>query len=245
LFVAKNLSNLLQKNLPSLKDPFYFKEAILKNSANTLIVDGSITAFPDPTLPEAEGAPVNPGYVLVMRDISQVKRLSAVIGYQASHDSLTGLLNREGLALHLDDILDRIKRDGGEHVLFQIDIDRFKRKTSEMGTACRNAIILKFAERLETLIRHRDLIARIGSDIFALVLMNHDSKTAADTARMIHQLINSTSFSFEEQDFNLTISIGMIRIDGKIAFAEGLLNSVDVACNAAKKEDGNKTVEAL
>jgi diguanylate cyclase (GGDEF)-like protein/PAS domain S-box-containing protein len=235
LLEPKSLSNLFLRGLPLAKESTFFRDAILKTPGATLIVDGSISAF--------SGGPDGvQGYVLVMRDISQMKKLSATIDYQASHDALTGLLNREGLVVKIDDIIDSVKRSGGEYALIQIDIDDFKKISSATGSAASSGILIQFSELLKTMIKRRDIFARIETDVFDIILIDCDVKEAAEVAERVHRVVNGRTFTSEGKEFSFTITVAVVPINEKSPFAEGILAAADAACGEAKKAGGNKTI---
>jgi diguanylate cyclase (GGDEF)-like protein/PAS domain S-box-containing protein len=237
LLEPKSLSNLLLRGLPRAKESTFFRDAILKTPGATLIVDGSISALDE--------GPAGPqGYVLVMRDISQVKKLSATIDYQASHDTLTGLLNREGLVVRIDEILDSVKRSGGEYALIQLDIDDFKKISSATGSAASNSILVQFSELLKTMIKRRDVFARTETDVFDIILMDCDVAAAAEVAERVHRIVNGRTFVCEGKEYSFTISAAVIPINEHSPFAEGILAAADAACGEAIKSGGNKTIAA-
>jgi diguanylate cyclase (GGDEF)-like protein len=94
---------------------------------------------------------------------------------------------------------------------------------------------------LQSQVKHRDFSARFGSCVFTLVLLDCAGEEAARVAGRIHETV-SAGFSFEEKTYPVTVSIGMIPITEKAAFAAGLLSSVDKACSSAKKAGGGKTI---
>jgi diguanylate cyclase (GGDEF)-like protein/PAS domain S-box-containing protein len=234
LLEPKNLINLISKKLPQDEKPFLFKDAIYKCGGNTLIVDGSISLIP------SENNELQ-GYVVVIRDISEMKKLSASLDYHVSHDALTGLANREGFIMELEDILDSVKRMGNKCTLLQIDIDSYGAIKTESGEAGGNKLLTWFVQILQAQVKHGDIIARLGSCVFTLVLFDCGTEESERVAKRIHEALVS-GFNFEEKDFSIAVSIGMVPITEKAAFAAGLLSAVDTACNSAKKAGGGKTV---
>jgi diguanylate cyclase (GGDEF)-like protein/PAS domain S-box-containing protein len=234
LLESKNLSSFLQ-NLPVPGSPCIFSDAILKINGNTFIVDGSITALND-AIGEIQG------YVIITRDISDMKKLHATLDHQASHDKLTGLVNREGFVVELDSILDLIKRSGGSHILIQININGFKKITGNWGVMGGNAIIIQFAEVLKSVARGEDILARLTNDIFAMISLESSPEYAAALSRRIHEAVAHTVFSYNDQTFQLSASIGIVQITRKAAFAEALMLAVDSACISARCSGGDKTL---
>jgi diguanylate cyclase (GGDEF)-like protein/PAS domain S-box-containing protein len=236
LLEPKNLTSFFHTT-PAPGSPRHFKDAIFKVEGNTLVVDGSITTLCDAC------AGIQ-GYVIIARDVSDMKKLQASLSYQASHDKLTGLLNREGFVMELDTIVDLVKRNGGSPSLMQINIDGFKQVTDVSGVAGGNAVLIQFAGMLKSVIRENDIPARLANDIFALICMENDPSYSYTLAERIHETVRKTVFSNYHETFSLTASIGMIQITEKAAFGEALLSTVDIACNSARCTGGDKTLSA-
>ena len=235
LLEPRNLTNLICKKLPQDNEPLLFKDAIYKCGSRTLIVDGSITRIPE------EGGEEPQGYVIVLRDISDMKKLSATLDYHVSHDALTGLANREGFCMHLEDILDSVKRVGKSAALLQIDIDSYGAIKTETGEAGGNALLGWFARILQSHVKHQDVSARLGGSVFNLVLFDCTMDGAEGAARRIHHSVKE-GFTFEERTFPVTVSIGIVPVNDKALFAAALLSAVDAVCNSAKKAGGGKTI---
>ncbi|MDR1929548.1 MAG: GGDEF domain-containing protein [Treponema sp.] len=240
LFDGKTLSNILKKKLLPGRC-FDFKDAVFKAGGNNLIVDGSITAL---SAGGSAGHQPGGGYVIITRDVSEKKKLHAYLDYQVSHDTLTGLPNREGFVVRLDDLLDTVKRSGGVHSLMQINIDNFKRVTDESGRAGANAVLIQFAEMLKSLAGMKDIPARLSSDIFALLYNSGGSGEAAALSERIHETVKNYKFAYDGKIYPLTVSIGIVPITKKAAFAEGLLAEAERICAAAKKIGGDTTAAA-
>jgi diguanylate cyclase (GGDEF)-like protein/PAS domain S-box-containing protein len=234
LLEAETLSNLLQ-NLPGGSEPCVFHDAIYKTGGATKIVDGSISRI-------SENNGDTAGYVIILRDISEMIKLSANLDYQASHDPLTGFVNREGFAMMLDMLLDEVKQKGGEGSLIQINIDHFNKISKEIGDAGGHSILLQFAEILKPFIQHKKIPARLGSDIFALTLLDSNAENGALFAERINDAIKNTAFIYNDKKFSLTVSMGIVQINKKAPFAEALLSAADKACNTARQAGGNNIV---
>ena len=112
----------------------FFNDVTLKNAlGQTLTLDGSITRI-------HEKANSTDGYLITLRDITELRRLSETLSYQSSHDSLTGLSNREEFGYKLGEILKNVKMIGGSHSLLVLDVDRLRLSTTPAapwpGTSC-------------------------------------------------------------------------------------------------------------
>lgn len=108
--------------------------------------------------------------------------------HAANTDALTGLYNRSSLLVQLDNELARAERFGGETGLLCIALDGFKRVNDSQGTAAGDRLLKAVAAELSEQMRRTDLVARIGSDEFAVLLTN----TGADASQAVAQKIGET-----------------------------------------------------
>lgn len=102
------------------------------------------------------------GTVLVFRDVTQQRRQFDEIRWRASHDALTGLVNRAEFGQRLARTVERARRDGSHHVLLAFDLDRFKLVNDHGGHAAGDTVLREVAQRLEAGVRGRDTVARLG-----------------------------------------------------------------------------------
>jgi PAS domain S-box-containing protein len=144
--------------------PYFFTEATVRNAlGRTLLVDGSITR-----IHEKENE--SEGFLITLRDITEIKRMSETIDYQASHDTLTGLSNREELTYSLGELLAAIKATDARHALLVIDVDRFKAINDTCGATAGDELLRQIASHVQANVSRADLSARIGGDEFAIIL---------------------------------------------------------------------------
>ncbi|QQO09593.1 EAL domain-containing protein [Breznakiella homolactica] len=233
LIDSHNLSHLIPKALPEEDKPSLFRDVIMKSHhGNTIIVDGSITK-----IQSNEDEPS--GYVMMLRDISEMKKLSATIDYQATHDTLTGLSNREGFTIKLQDLLEGLKRNGGFHTLMELDIDRFKVINETGGTAAGDELLRQVTDILRSILQRQDISARLGGDEFAVVLRDCMIEDAIGVAQRLQNLIQSHKFVWNKRMFPLSLSIGLVPLTDKDHDTHTVLAAADDACTMAKEEGGN------
>lgn len=134
--------------------------------------DGETRAVDDTVAPIRDAAGQVRGAVLVFRDVTQQRRQFDEIRWRASHDSLTGLVNRAEFSQRLTRTLERARRDGSQHALLAFDLDRFKLVNDHCGHAAGDEVLREVARRLEAGVRGRDTVARLGGDEFAALLEN-------------------------------------------------------------------------
>ncbi|MFW5450432.1 MAG: putative bifunctional diguanylate cyclase/phosphodiesterase [Methylophagaceae bacterium] len=171
--------------------------------------------------------------ILHIQDISQEQKLTEELTYQAEHDSLTGLPNRHAFEAQLQLLLQQ-SIDKAEHVLCYIDLDQFKVVNDTCGHIAGDELLKQLAQVLRGGLRQSDLLARIGGDEFA-VLMLHCSMDDAETQlELLLAKIREFRFIYSEQSFNVGASLGLVLIDSNSTMTEAL-KQADSACYAAKE----------
>ncbi len=161
----------------------------------------------------------------------------------AKHDSLTGLVNRHEFSKRLRQAQARIKGQGGEAVLMQLDLDDFKWVNDTMGHLVGDEVLQAVAEQLQAAVRSRDTVARIGGDEFMLLLENCSLAGAAEVAEKLRKAL--ADFSLEDgARLNVTASIGTVLLSPDDANLDDLLRRVDNACYRAKFEGKARAVQS-
>lgn len=180
------------------------------------------------------------GAVIVFRDVSEQRRRSTEIQYRASHDSLTGLVNRSEFESRLERVLEASRSHASEHVLLFIDLDRFKLVNDACGHAAGDLLLQQISKLLARAVRSRDTLARLGGDEFA-VLLNHCSLDQAQRiAQQICDAMDDFRFLHDGRRFRLGASIGMVPVDQRWNTIAGAMQAADSACYAAKEAGRNR-----
>jgi len=173
-------------------------------------------------------------------DNTEAHELSEKLSFQATHDALTGLVNRSEFENRLKRILHTILLDNSEHALLYLDLDQFKVINDTCGHIAGDELLRQLSSLLSMGIRKRDTVARLGGDEFG-VLMEHCSlKQAKRVANKLKKLIDQFRFSWEEKQFNIGVSIGLVVIDNTSGDFKELLIRADSACYAAKEQGRNR-----
>ncbi len=128
------------------------------------------------------------GLVLIFKDTSETKRLTQEITHQASHDALTGLLNRQEFEFRLEKAIASAATHDVQHVLCYLDLNQFKIINAQAGHTAGDIILKKAAEHMKQHMRSIDIFARLGGDEFSLLLVN----TTIEHARVIAQELIDT-----------------------------------------------------
>ena len=181
------------------------------------------------------------GAVLVMHDVTESKRLMRRLGFEASHDALTGLVNRREFELRLQRALDRANAAGGaSSALLYMDLDQFKVVNDTCGHTAGDELLRLLAESYAGHVRERDTLARIGGDEFALIVEHCDVDEALGVAYKILDATRNLRYACKGRLFQLGVSIGVTPIDPGIAGIEEALRRADHACYIAKERGRNR-----
>jgi len=162
------------------------------------------------------------------------EELERQLRYQALHDGLTGLANRNLFANRVDHALQQIGRSHSTAALLFLDIDNFKALNDTFGHEVGDEILTAVAGRLEGCIRVVDTAARLGGDEFAVLLT--DMAQADDPEIVATRILEAMSFIFRvgENDHQLGVSIGVSTSNNPHMGGKELLRRADVAMYAAK-----------
>lgn len=173
-------------------------------------------------------------------DNTESHELSEQLSYQASHDTLTGLVNRMEFEKRLNRILTTSRKDQSEHALLYLDLDQFKVVNDTCGHVAGDELLNQLGILLNCEVRKRDTIARLGGDEFG-VLMEHCSiNQAKRVAENLRKVIEGYRFLWEDKYFNIGVSIGLVIIDETIGDMIDILKKADSACYAAKEQGRNR-----
>ncbi len=180
------------------------------------------------------------GVVLVFRDVSEQRRLSGEMSYRATHDALTGLVNRSEFEARLLRALRKAQDDGSVHALLYIDLDQFKLVNDACGHAIGDQLLQQIAKLLQAAVRSRDTLARQGGDEFAIILEHCDLDQARRVGQKICDQMDDFRFVHDDRRFRLGASIGLVPLDARWASTTALQQAADSACYAAKEAGRNR-----
>ncbi|VAW80650.1 diguanylate cyclase/phosphodiesterase (GGDEF & EAL domains) with PAS/PAC sensor(s) [hydrothermal vent metagenome] len=180
------------------------------------------------------------GIVLVFSNISEVRTLTKQIAYQATHDSLTGLVNRREFEKRLARALKRTQEKGTVHALCYLDLDHFKIVNDTAGHLAGDELLKKLSHMLSSKIRSRDTLARFGGDEFSLLLDNCPLDKALQIANSIVAAVSNIGFEWDGSKFDIGVSVGIVEVTDKVLNPAELMSRADVACYSAKNQGRNR-----
>jgi len=183
------------------------------------------------------------GAVFVIEDITQIKELALTLKYQASHDSLTRLMNRREFERLLYQTILDAKKNMNTHVLCYMDLDQFKIVNDTCGHVAGDLLLQQISPILTETLNPGDHLARLGGDEFGVILHNCTMKQAREFSIKLQKSISRFNFYYNNQLFKIGTSIGLASIDSNTANIAEILNSADSACYHAKEKGRNKIYE--
>jgi Amt family ammonium transporter len=166
--------------------------------------------------------------------------MSETIDYQASHDTLTGLSNREFFSKRLDALITECKSGGPTHALIYLDIDQFKVVNETSGHVAGDELLRHTTSVIRTVIRASDVGARLGSDEFGILLENISPERAEYIAERLRARLHREKFTWEPGVFTITSSIGLVLLNERSKDIYSVLANADDACYIAKELGGNR-----
>ncbi|ANB01677.1 EAL domain-containing protein [Ectothiorhodospira sp. BSL-9] len=180
------------------------------------------------------------GAVITFQDATEYRSMSTQLDYQASHDPLTGLLNRRELMFRLERALHDARRRHVQHALLYLDLDQFKLINDTSGHQAGDELLRRIATLLTDHARQGDALARLGGDEFAAILHEVSPEQAMRLAEGMRELIENYRFHWESRQFSLTVSVGLVPVNRQSSSGITLLSAADTACNAAKDTGRNR-----
>ncbi len=229
----------------TVDNPIYkcLREKLSLDTPKTVILsrtDGVDLCIENSAAPIKERGQNIVGAVLVVRDVTESKKLVEKISYQAQHDSLTGLINRMEFEHRLDEALLVAKKYDKNHVLLYVDLDQFKVVNDTCGHVAGDELLCQlttiFKERLES----NMTLARLGGDEFGVLVEDQVTDDAYTIADKLLHVCQEYRFNWQDKSFTVGASIGMVVINKDTISISDVLSQADSACYAAKDGGRNR-----
>jgi len=179
-------------------------------------------------------------FLLVCEDVTETRRLSEKIVYQASHDALTGLVNRSEFDGVVQKSVKEANKNKAEHALCYLDLDQFKVVNDTSGHLAGDELLRQLGNVLKKQIRKKDVLARLGGDEFGVLMNNSSLEEAYHACEKLRNVIRDFQFAWEDKSFSVGVSIGISSINDSTGNAVDALKEADAACYAAKEKGRNR-----
>jgi diguanylate cyclase (GGDEF)-like protein/PAS domain S-box-containing protein len=212
-------------------------------SEHTVLVNrrGQELAIQDSAAPIRDRAGNLIGAVIVFHDVSKERRLHRALHYQASHDALTGLINRREFENRLTVAVENARQDAGSrHALLYLDLDQFKLVNDTCGHPAGDQLLKQITGVLQSRVRSGDTLARLGGDEFGILLQSCSLDQALRIAESLRQAIRDFRFIWQDGVLEVGASIGIVEITNDTPTVANVMTAADVACYSAKDLGRNR-----
>jgi len=172
--------------------------------------------------------------------VKRVTTANRKIAHLASHDDLTGLHNRRSFEAQLEHTVAIAPRAKDAYGLMFVDLDRFKIINDTCGHHAGDQLLIQLTQMMQNRLRRGDMLARIGGDEFAIIARGDAFEDIVKLAEELRELVADFDFLYASQTFKVSLSIGVIPIDGVETDLESILSDVDSACYVAKQSGRNR-----
>jgi diguanylate cyclase (GGDEF)-like protein/PAS domain S-box-containing protein len=195
---------------------------------------------------EDSAAPIHDNYgnligaVMVFHDVTQARTLTKQLSWQASHDPLTQLVNRREFERRIEQALLSAQTQEDCHALCYLDLDQFKIVNDTCGHSAGDELLRHVTTLLQAQVRKTDTLARLGGDEFGVLLQQCPLPQAIRIANEMRECVQDFRFVWEEQNFKIGVSIGLMMIDAQSKSLSDVLSSADAACYSAKHKGRNR-----
>jgi len=183
------------------------------------------------------------GAVVVFKDVTQLRGMEREMIYLASHDALTGLLNRREFEVRLRRALRTARAEQRLHVLLYLDLDEFKAINDTCGHLVGDEMLKQITALLRSRVRRSDTLARLGGDEFGVLLEDCPLDDAREIAEDVRRSVREFRFRWRDQMFSVGASIGFVAIDGDSGDLAQVVGAADAACYVAKEGGKNRVHE--
>jgi len=180
------------------------------------------------------------GAVVLLHDVTEMRGLARQMSYQATHDALTGLVNRREFERRLEEAIESGHRGDGQHVLCYLDLDHFKVVNDTSGHLAGDSMLREVAKLLREAVRDSDTIGRLGGDEFGTLLVGCPLDKARQIADDLCRAVGDHRFVWKDRIFNIGVSLGLVEISRESGTLEELLAAADTACYVAKRQGSGR-----
>ena len=214
---------------------------IIRHDSHHLLVrkDGYRFAIQDSAAPirDRDGRII--GAAVVFHDMTEMQHMARRMAYLASHDPLTGLINRREFEARLHQVLETARSEGKQHAICYFDLDQFKIVNDTCGHVAGDELLKQLSQRLQNEIRQSDVLARLGGDEFGVILESCSIEMAGQVAEVLRRCVKSFRFVWQDHAFDIGASIGLVPISADSGSLTDVMSAADSACYVAKDRGRN------
>ncbi|MBT8141989.1 MAG: diguanylate cyclase, partial [Gammaproteobacteria bacterium] len=180
------------------------------------------------------------GTSVLLQDAAGNNEISEKLTYEATHDPLTGLINRREFEQRLGQAMREAVAGEKSHVLCYLDLNNFKPINDSAGHRAGDDVLRQVSEKLADVVRDTDSVGRLGGDEFGVLLYGCPLTKAREIAQEICETISHQVFRWNDERFSLGVACGMVQVSQDALSISEVLNSADTACYIAKELGGSR-----
>ena len=217
------------------------EKPIVGLAKDTILIarDGTEYAIEDSAAPIRDRQGQMIGAVIVFHDVTESRNLARKLSWEATHDPLTGLINRRGFEQQLIEAIVSCQDSNQPHALCYLDLDKFKLVNDTAGHAAGDELLRQITTLLQKGVRANDTLARLGGDEFGLLLTQCPLSQAAKIAEQLKDLVHEFQFIWDGKTFFIGVSIGVVAINNTSKDLIEVMGAADAACYVAKGKGRN------
>ena len=204
-------------------------------AARLLRADGTPCAIRESSAAIHNGEGNLVGWVVVFHDVTQIEEMAQKLAWQASHDALTGLVNRREFERRLGELVASAKASERQHALLYLDLDNFKAVNDTCGHAAGDEMLRQLTAVMQSRMRGSDTLARLGGDEFGVLLASCPLEHAVRIANGMREAVREFRFIWADKTFSVGVSAGLVGIDGSESM-DRVLAIADGICYEAKNK---------
>ena len=180
------------------------------------------------------------GFVIILKDVSEDRKLRRKLSYEGSHDPLTGFLNRSAFEQKFESLVTDDSNTTVQHVFAYLDIDQFRVVNETCGSAAGDLLLGQVSKMIRGHVRKSDIVSRLSGDEFGIIMPFFQMEPALQAIQKIIIEIQQSGFVWNDQEYHVTASIGVMAF-GRMSdeYAEHY-SKVTTACFLAKENGGNQ-----
>ena len=180
------------------------------------------------------------GFVIILKDVSEDRKLRRKLSYEGSHDQLTGFLNRGAFEQKFETLVTENNNSEPQHVLAFLDIDQFRVVNETCGSAAGDLLLKQVSAMVKKHVRKSDIVARLSGDEFGIIMPFFEMERALQAIQKIIIEIQHSGFVWNEQEYLITGSIGVMAFGRMSDEYADFYSKVTTACYLAKQNGGNQ-----
>jgi len=215
---------------------------VISQQSRSILVrkDGKKFAVEDTAAPILDHNGEVMGAVLVFHDVTTSREFARQLEYQATHDALTGLVNRREFERLTQEALQDAREHNASHAMCYLDLDQFKIVNDTCGHSAGDELLRQLSQVMAIKMRDLHILGRLGGDEFGLLIKKCSITEATHVAEEIREKIKEFRFTWNEKMFEIGVSIGVVLIRPDSSDISEIFSTADVACYIAKDKGRNQ-----